>query len=429
VNVRAQAASLIAPVLLNKQSLTLPADSSASPLCAELCYGTLRWLPRLQLILNDYLSKPLRNKDCDIRALLLIGLYQIDKMRIPDHAAVAETVQATRQLDKPWAAKLVNAILRRVLRDQSELENKYHNHQAFQLAHPQWLIDEIQSAWPTQSHCIFEAGNSRPPMTLRINLSRTSRPDYLALLEERGIDAFIGNICSTAITLSNPVPVSSLPGFSEGLVSVQDEAAQLCGELLAAQPGDHILDACAAPGGKASHLLEIYPDINLLACDIDSERLLKVEENLSRLKLNAECKALDAGNPDSWNETDKFDRILLDAPCSGTGVIRRHPDIKCLRRAEDINRYVVQQNRLLDTLWQPLQPGGLLLYATCSIMPQENAKLVESFLGRCDDADSVPIQADWGIVSGPGRQLLPDKKGTDGFYFALLKKTGNSLST
>jgi 16S rRNA (cytosine967-C5)-methyltransferase len=428
LNTRAKAAQLIAPVIRGKSSLEIPKDLPDAALCAELCYGTLRWLPRLQCILSFLVSKPLREKDADIQALLLIGIYQIDFMRVADHAAVTETVRSARKLGKPWAAKLVNGVLRNYLRAKDETEAKLSQAAEFRFAHPAWMIDSFNEHWPDKLRQITDANNQRPPMTLRVNLNKISRQEYLELLAQSGASATTGNLSAAALTLEYPMPIENLPGFGEGLVSIQDEAAQLCAPLLALQPGQYILDACSAPGGKTCHILETQEKVNLDAVDIDSKRLHKVAENLQRLGLEANLQEIDAGDPNCWKEP-KYDRILLDAPCSGTGVIRRHPDIKCLRRKSDLDQFAQQQLRLLDSVWQALTPNGLLLYVTCSIMPQENSELVETFLRSQPQARAENLQVDWGLPSGPGRQLLPDPAGTDGFYFALLRKqTGQAES-
>lgn len=421
MNTRAKAAQLIAPVIKGRGSFELPKDLSDAPLCAELCYGTLRWLPKLQCILSTLVSKPLRAKDADVQALLLIGLYQIEFMRVADHAAVTETVESARHLGKAWAAKLINGVLRNYLRSKDKLHDQLEPLPEFRHAHPEWMADAFSRSWPDQFEQIIQANNQRPPMTLRVNLSRIGREQYLERLAEDGITARPGKLSTAALTLEHPVAVESLAGFADGLVSIQDEAAQLCAPLLALQPHLQVLDACAAPGGKTSHILETQNQVKLYALDIDSKRLHKVAENLQRLGLDATLQAADAGDSSYWKE-QKYDRILLDAPCSGTGVIRRHPDIKCLRRKSDLDQFAQQQARLLESVWQALAPNGLLLYVTCSIMPQENSELVEAFLASQPLARAEPIEVEWGLPSGPGRQLLPDTAGTDGFYFALLRK-------
>lgn len=421
MNSRARAAQIIAPVIKGKRSLELPDNLADAALTAELCYGTLRWLPKLQNLLDHLVSKPLRDKDSDIEALLLIGLYQIEFMRVRDHAAVTETVESAKQLGKNWAARLINGVLRNYLRSREKIAAELDSLETYRYAHPSWMLDLIKQSWPDHFSQILDANNHRPPMTLRVNLNKIGRDEYLELLAQIDVNATKGKLSPSALTLNQPMPIENLPGFFQGLVSIQDEAAQLCAPLLALEPEQRVLDACAAPGGKTCHILESQKNIILDASDIDSERLHKVAKNLQRTELNASLLEVDAGNPGSWAGRE-YDRILLDAPCSGTGVIRRHPDIKCLRRKGDLLQFAEQQARLLDSVWQALAPNGLLLYVTCSIMPQENSELVTAFLARQPQAQIEPIQVEWGLSSGPGRQLLPDPVGTDGFYFALLRK-------
>lgn len=390
------------------------------PLLQQLCYGTLRQQPRLQAILDELLEKPLRNKDRDVSALLLSALYQLDEMRVPDHAAVATAVDLSEAIKKPWARKLVNALLRRYLRERDTLLETLP--EAARHAHPPWLFGKIHKQWPVDAQSIITANNGQPPMTLRVNSRQTNREDYLGKLASAGITATPCLYSPQGIRLSCAVDVDLLPGFRAGEVSVQDEAAQLAALLLAAQPGERILDACAAPGGKSCHILELQPDlVELVAADIDPRRLQKVEENLERLGLQASLLELDSANP-SAEVTAPFDRILVDAPCSASGVIRRHPDVKVLRRPEDIVQLADQQLDILTGLWPLLKPGGTLLYATCSILTEENGRVVERFLECQPDADLETLAADWGVEAGPGRQLLPHTDGPDGLFYAILRK-------
>ncbi|MEQ9209136.1 MAG: 16S rRNA (cytosine(967)-C(5))-methyltransferase RsmB [Pseudomonadales bacterium] len=421
---RAKAAQTLAPVLNHRGSLQLakmdnPEDQG---LYAELCYGTLRQFPRLNLILGQLLQKKLKPQDADVRALLLVGLYQLSFTRIPDHAALDQTVEAVTGLGKSWARGLTNAILRNYLRQKEQLEYRLSSNVEFKTSLPQWMIAEWQQAWPEKFDQIAATANQYPPMCLRVNRQKYARDAYIDMLGEAGIDAQAGTMCATAIKLAQPVAVNALPGFFEGNCSVQDEAAQLCAPLLQLQPGLRVLDACSAPGGKTGHLLETCPDIELVAMDNSSRRLKDVQSNLDRLGFSAELLAEDAAAVDKWWNRQPFDRILLDAPCSGTGVIRRHPDIKVLRRPADIDSFCQQQKRLLDGLWQTLAENGLLLYVTCSIMPAENERQIEQFLARQSDARIQTISAEWGIQLPLGRQLLPGDQDADGFYFAMLTK-------
>ena len=422
-NTRAQAATLLAPVLNQKQSLLIAQNNEDIALLRELCYGSLRLYPRLKLTLDQLIKKPLKSKDFDIQALLILGLYQLFYMRVPDHAALDEAVKATSALKKQWAKGLVNGVLRNAIRNREEIEAKLKGHLEFQTAHPQWLSEHIQNAWQDQASAIFEAGNQRPPMTLRVNQQQTSATEYLSKLEEAAIEASALDSTPGVIKVDPPVPVSRLPEFDKGHCSVQDEAAQWAGEFLAPEPGQRVLDACAAPGGKTCHLLEIAPKIDLTAIEIDEDRKALIQENLTRLHLDAKLICADAANTASWWDDEPFQRILIDAPCSGTGVIRRHPDIKLLRRPTDIQKFCEQQRCLLDALWPLLGRDGLLLYVTCSIMPDENEKQVSAFLDRTPDAVAERLFRPECIQLNAGLQNLPNAGGPDGFYFALLRKS------
>ncbi len=395
------------------------------PLIQEICYGVLRDYPRLSAIGKGLLKKPFKAKDGDVLCLLLVGLYQLIAMRVPDHAAVSETVAATKDLKKPWARALANAVLRNFLREKDLRIKQAEQTEEACWAHPQWLIDEIRTAWPDRWEKILTANNQRPPMTLRVNLSINSAEDYLAELCASDIPAQASTIVASAVQLTQPVDVALLPGFVEGRVSVQDAAAQLAAELLQLESGQRVLDVCAAPGGKSMHILETA-NVDLTAVDVDGERLGKVKQNLQRLGQTARLLVGDGKETKTWWDGQPYDRILLDAPCSATGVIRRHPDIKILRRAEDINALVELQSQILDAVWLLLKPGGMLLYATCSVLPRENSEQITAFVEKCLDATlvSIPvsIKANWGHASGAGRQILPGENGMDGFYYACLKK-------
>ncbi len=426
---RAAAARVISAVCSDGQSLgralarcerdVLPRDRA---LLRELCYGTLRQHPRLDALITPLLQKPFKAKDDDLRQLLLVGAYQLFHSRIPDHAALAATVEASRTLGKGWAAGLVNGVLRNLQRRYPQLVEKLSP--AARDAHPDWLWQQLRNNWPEQGDTIIAAGNDYPPMCLRVNRRHGTRDDYLAELRSAGIDASPCELASEGLRLAQAVDVEQLPGFGDGRVSVQDEAAQLAAQLLDPQPGERILDACAAPGGKTGHLLELQPGLaELIALDSDAERLDRVAENLQRLQLQAQLLPGDAGTPGDWFDGKPFDRILLDAPCSGTGVIRRHPDIKVLRSAADISALAELQGELLRALWPLLKPGGTLLYVTCSILPAENRDVVGAFLSETPDATEHFIDATWGIAQPAGRQLLPIPGGCDGFYYARITRT------
>ena len=431
MNSRAIAARILDQVCFQGQSLTralsqnldnLPESAhKQKPLIQEICYGVLRDYYRLALIADGLLKKPFKAKDGDLHTLILVGLYQLIAMRTPNHAAVSETVTATKDLNKTWARGLTNAVLRNFLREKDQrLEQASQSEEAI-WAHPQWLIDDMRNAWPEQWKNILNANNQRPPMTLRINQSQGTTNEYISELTTVDIPSKQSVIIDSAVQLSQPTDITNLPGFTDGRVSVQDTAAQLATILLKLKKGQRVLDVCAAPGGKTGHILE-SADVDLTAVDIDTSRLEKVAQNLLRIGKTATLTTGDAKNPESWWDGQPYDRILLDAPCSATGVIRRHPDIKILRRASDIAALAELQIQILKAVWLLLKPGGMLLYATCSVLPLENSEQIEAFLEECPDCLPVPIEAEWGRSSGLGRQILPGENDMDGFYYACLKK-------
>ena len=425
LNARARAARIVAEVITDGRSLGR-ADGDPkrdSSLIRELCYGTVRWWSQLAHYMEALLKHPLPAKHSDITALIAVGLYQLRYMNVAPHAAVQETVEACRELNKPWAVALVNAVLRRHARERSDLDARLGSVQEVRYAHPGWLVDAVRQAWPTHWQSALDANNERPPLTLRTNSRANSRAEYLETLEQGGISYTLPVHCPLAITLSSPRPVSDIPQFAAGSVSVQDAAAQLAAPLVDAKPGHRVLDACAAPGGKTTHLLELVDDIHLVAVDNDPGRSRQIEENLARTGLAATVVCSDASQPQRWWDGAHFDRILLDAPCSATGVIRRHPDIKHLRRATDISQFAGQQRDLLDALWPLLAPAGRLVYATCSILPAENSVQVRQFLARHPDAIQVSIDSDWGIDTEGGTQILPGASDMDGFFYAVFAKS------
>jgi 16S rRNA (cytosine967-C5)-methyltransferase len=391
------------------------------PLLRQLCYGVLRDYHHLAAQARQLLKKPFKTKDRDVEMLILLGGHQLFAMRTPEHAAVSATVGATLALNKGWAKGLVNGVLRQWQRRQDELAQTLTPAQL--AAHPTWFYKRLQKFWPGQAAAIIEANNQHPPMTLRVNRIHHSRDAYLELLQQAGIAARAGQFAGDAIYLEQACAVDKLPGFEQGWVSVQDEAPQLSAPLLDLQAGQRVIDTCCAPGGKTCHLLEHQDQLeHVIALDIEGERLLRVQENLERLNLCAEIVCADATDTDSWWDGQMFDRILVDAPCSATGVIRRNPDIKLHRRADDIEALAELQLTMLKALWPTLKPGGKLLYATCSVLPQENTELVQRFCEHQADAEHLAITADWGIEQPYGRQLLPQAGGHDGFFYALLRK-------
>ena len=392
-------------------------------LLQELCFGTLRWLSRLEAIAGKLMSKPLKGKQRPLHFLLLVGLYQLFYTRIPPHAALSETVNGCRLLKADALRGLLNGVLRNAQREQESLFAEVDKQEAARFAHPGWLLKRLKQAYPAQWQQIAGQNNERPPMWLRINRRQSDAVGYQQQLAAAGIMATHPDTAAdSALLLAEPMDVQQLPGFAEGACSVQDGAAQFAACLLDPQPGEWILDACAAPGGKTAHLLERQPALaGLVAVDADPQRLLRVNENLTRLQLQAQVLAGDASTPDAWWTGPLFDRILLDAPCSATGVIRRHPDIKWLRRPEDIGELVKLQAKILEALWHKLKPGGTLLYATCSVLPDENREQISRFLAAHNDAQWQAIVAGE-TEDAPGWQLLPGENNMDGFYYAKLIK-------
>ena len=431
MNTRAACAAVVAAVMRGEASLNTLLPKYAHQVAArdtgllrELCFGTLRHYPALQVILEQLLEKPIKAKEAEVSALLMTALYQIRELRTPDHAAVNEAVAALKALGKPWAKGLVNGVLRRYLREREAVDARCAGDSRYDHLHPRWLEALLREAWPDAADAIMAANNQRPPLCLRVNQLRSSRDAYLALLAQHDIAATPAALSGDGIYLAQPRDVTELPGFSDGLVSIQDEAAQLCAALLACAAEQRVLDACCAPGGKTCHLLERTPQITeLLALDVDAGRLARVEDNLARLGLRARTLAADAADTAVWWDGTPFDRILLDAPCSASGVIRRHPDIKLLRQPGDIAKLAATQLDLLNALWQTLKPGGRLLYATCSVLPQENDHVVARFTAATGDCATLAIPESWGVATAHGRQLLPTQGGSDGFYYALLTKT------
>jgi 16S rRNA (cytosine967-C5)-methyltransferase len=452
---RIVAAQVIAQLLKQQGSLAslLPQKcETLSPqeqsFVKELCYGCCRWYPVLNEALNQSLKQKLKPKDADIKAILLLGLYQLEFMRTAEYAAINESVNAVNYFKKQWAKNLVNAILRGFQRDQQTIFNKAQ--QKNKSNHPKWLESEIKKAWPVYATAIFAANNQAPPLTLRVNQQRYSREQYIQLLCDAGIEVSPAPISKDGLYLHSPMSVTALPDFEKGAVSVQDEAGQLAAQLLQLKPKLRVLDACCAPGGKTCHIGEAEPSLSkIVAVDIEARRLKRVEENLERLKISADVICGDASDPQQWWDGQLFDRILLDAPCSATGIIRRQPDIKLLREPEHIKTLTQLQYRLLCELWPLLKDGGILLYATCSILPQENTRLIEQFLNNTSDAivdpmivDTITLDSDnkdtsnsmptFGIEQPFGRQLLPlvnlledetvAKQSHDGFYYCRLKK-------
>jgi len=430
MNERVIATHIITALLVEKKSLATllpkylnPIDSAQQKaFIQEICYGVCRWYFKLDFIAKKLLTKPIKQKDQAIYSVILIGLYQLIYMNIPQHAAISETVQVTKQLKKSSTATLVNAILRHFLRQKEKLLKQAEKNEEAYYAHPKWLLGKLKKYWPNDWQVIVKTNNERAPLSLRVNRLKITTKDYLQKLSDQKIQAKTSADHPECIILSKPCDVSKLPGFSSGEVSVQDCGAQLAAHLLDLKPGQIVLDACAAPGGKTTHILETEPNLKqLIALDHDEHRLKRVKENLDRLSLKATLICADAAKPNSWHHDEFFDRILLDAPCSATGVIRRHPDIKLLRQPDDILSLGKKQLELLKALWPLLKPNGMLLYITCSVLPDENEKILDEFLKDMPDANIKPIDTLLGISLKQGKQILPTEI-SDGFYYAALTK-------
>jgi 16S rRNA (cytosine967-C5)-methyltransferase len=430
---RATAAEIVDDVVNGGRSLDVALANHENRVAADdrallrlLSYGVLRHHWRLMSWIDALLDRPLRARDSVINGLLAVGLYQLNDTRIPDHAVVSQTVEAARTLRRPKLAPLVNAVLRRALRDRI-FDNEPSNENAA-LDHPTWLLDALKDDWPDDWRDIVAANNARAPMWLRVNAAAGVATEYKQRLEDEGIESELLVEAPQAVRLAAPQPVDALPGFADGHVSVQDGAAQFAAPWLLDGVTGRVLDACAAPGGKSGHMLEFGgDDIELTCVDKDQDRLQSVAGNLERLGFNATLIAADASNPSEWWDGKPFAAILLDAPCSATGVIRRHPDIKHLRRATDIKELAGLQANILAALWPLLEPGGRLLYATCSVLAAENDKVVSRFLEVTDDAREDDVLQNYNIRDlmrdkACGHQVLPGTAGLDGFYYAGLVK-------
>ena len=390
----------------------------------QICYGVLRDYYRLEYLVDSLLKKPLAEKHLDLHLLLMAGIYSIDHLNRPAHASVNAAVDSTIKLNKVWAKGLVNGVLRRYGREAESLNQKVLASPEAALNHPSWLIEAIQRSWPDHPE-IFANNNTQAPMTLRVNKLIKSRDDYLKLLDEHDISATSSTLSPEGVILESAIDVLSIPGFSEGQVSVQDEAPQLAALLMNLLPGQRALDACAAPGGKTTHLLEQQPDLRLVALDRDRKRIGRITENLERLSLKAE---IHSGDLLEFEDDELFDRILIDAPCSATGIIRRHPDIKLLRMKTDIAKLSGTQRVLLDKAFSLLKPDGELLYATCSILHEENDEVISAFLAQQQNAqlielsERLPDDITQLMKTPYGLQCLPAEGGHDGFFYSGIKK-------
>ena len=424
LNLRSLAAQAVEQVLEQGQSLSnvLPplqqkVSDKDKALLQELCFGVLRTLSQLDWLIGKLMSRPMTGKQRVVHYLIMVGIYQLLYTRIPPHAALAETVEGAVAIKRTQLKGLINGVLRQFQRQQEELLSEFSRSE-IRFLHPSWLLKRLQKAYPAQWEAIVEANNQRPPMWLRVNRVHHPRDSWLALLEKAGMKGFTHPAYPDAVRMETPVPVHALPGFEEGWVTVQDASAQGCITFLDPKNGEQILDLCAAPGGKTTHILEAAPEAQVLAVDVDEQRLSRVYDNLKRLGMKATVKQGDGRYPAQWCGEQQFDRILLDAPCSATGVIRRHPDIKWLRRDRDIAELAQLQSEILDAVWPHLKTGGTLVYATCSVLPEENSQQIKAFLQRTADA----VLSETGSADLPGQQNLPGAEEGDGFFYAKLIK-------
>ncbi len=406
-------------------------DKLSQAFACELIYGVTRWYQCLTTIIQIHLHKPLRKKDRDIHIILLLGAYQVFFSKQPDYAVVSETSNLSRLRYKPWAVGLVNALLRKLYQQQNQ-KNAHIAHIAHtqveylnpKLAFPNWIKNNIERSYPKQATDFYQTNLTKAPLTLRINHKHISTQAFLVNLLDNGLQARCGELTNTSVTLSeSTTPVHTIPGFNQGQFTVQDEGAQLCAQLLQPQPGERVLDACCAPGGKTTHLLEQCAELaELVAVDSSAKRLTQTQENLDRLDLCATLKQAAVEQLDDWWDKTPFDKILVDAPCSGTGVLRRHPDIMWLKKAQDVPALAQKQAKILRSMWQILKPRGKLLYCTCSVLPQENVELIQAFVAEKTDAHVLTVNIPWGITQTVGHQLLPKIGAYDGFYYALIQK-------
>ncbi|MEE5091763.1 16S rRNA (cytosine(967)-C(5))-methyltransferase RsmB [Xanthomonas euvesicatoria] len=400
-------------------ALTLPGigDPRDRALVEAMCFAVIRRRPAYELALRQWLERALPPRDAELKALLMVGFAQLDVLQLPAHAALSATVDACRALGRPRQAGMVNAILRRAQREGFPAV-------ADDAGWPSWLRKQLRADWGDRAEAIFTASAQMAPMWLRVQRSRTDPATYVARLAELDIVAHTDAVLPDAVRLHNAVPVSQLPGFAEGDVSVQDGSAQQVADALTLARSARVLDACTAPGGKAAHLLERHPGLQLVALDVDARRLERVQQTLQRTVPNAQValQAADAADTEAWWDGQPFDAVLLDAPCSATGVVRRQPDVLLHRRADDIDALCALQARLLDATWRTLRPGGQLLYTTCSLLARENQAQVEAFLQRTPDARAQPLGAQFGHAAGAGRQRFPGEAHCDGFFYALLLK-------
>jgi len=399
---------------------TMLADARDRALMSAQLHAGTRWWLRFDAAVDSLLDRPLSAREPLVQALLVLGLVQLEILRLPEYAAVAATVEAMRGLGRPKFAALANALLRRWLRERAAHLRRLDADPVTRTAHPRWFIDAIAADWPAEAEAILAANNAEAPLWLRVNRRKTTREAFAARLAAEGYAVTAPDRLPHALMLEQSLDVTKLPGYDEGAFSVQDGAAQFAAELLDVRDGMRVLDACAAPGGKAAHVLE-SADVRLTALDRDAARLPRLHENFARLGVAADVRAADAAAPAAWWDGTPYERILLDAPCSASGVVRRQPDIKLHRRAADLPALAATQTALLDALWPLLAPGGRLVYATCSLFRVENADVIAGFTRRHADAGTSPVPIGW-RAAGAGAQNLPGENGMDGFFYAVLEK-------
>jgi 16S rRNA (cytosine967-C5)-methyltransferase len=430
VDTRALAARSLADVAMRGASLREVMERNAPKLrdprdrallMALLSEGA-RWWLRFDAAIDQLLEKSLRHKDPAIHALLVLGLVQMDILQLQDYAAVAATVEATRALKRPQLAGLVNAVLRRWQRERVSLIDRLDAKPQTRHAHPEWLAKALARDWPAQAEAVMAADNIEPPLMLRVNRRRITRAALLAQFEASGYAARAHSWLADALVLPHSSDITRMPGFEDGLFAVQDGAAQVAADLAELKDGMRVLDACAAPGGKACHLLE-RANIDLTALEVDAKRGERIRQNLMRLRLDAKIVIGDAGAPAGWWKRQPFDRILIDAPCSATGVLRRRPDVRLHRRESDIAAMHEQQRRILSALWPLLAPGGRLIYITCSVLRAENEAIVSELLAEQPDAHALTFALPAGQAAAIGWQILPGDGDLDGMYYAVLEKT------
>jgi len=426
---RALAAQALADIALRGVSLREAMDQRAPKLrdprdralLTALLNDGARWWLRFDAALDRLLEKPLRRKEPEVHALLVLGLVQLEILQLQDYAAVAATVEATRALNRPRLAGLVNAVLRRWQRERSTLLAELDAQPSTRYAMPPWLVQAITADWPQQADAVLADSDREPPLMLRVNRRRTSRDALIEQLRAAGYTADAHPWLADAIVLPHSSDVTRMPGFAPGFFAVQDGAAQLSADLLDVRDGQRVLDACAAPGGKACHLLE-RADVALTAVEFDASRAARIRQNLERLGLQAELRVGDAADPSAWWDAKPYDRILIDAPCSATGVLRRRPDVRLHRRASDIETLAAQQQRILAALWPLLALGGKLVYVTCSLLRAENEAVIAAFLDGCDQAHVAPVSLPVGQAAGIGWQILPGDGDLDGMYYAVIER-------